>query len=89
MKGFRVIVISFLVILYTALVVVSFWLKIDFLLVFLAAPWSMFITIVSGIFHSSSNIDYWFIAGAFLNLILFLWLFLLKPILDKSFEIPD
>ena len=90
MKGLKVIIASFLAILYTALIAISYSLKIDFLLFILASPWSSFMAIVSGFFmHESINFDNWLLAGTFLNLMFFLWLFLFKPLFGRSVEASD
>jgi hypothetical protein len=85
----RVVIISLLAVLYGSAVITSFYLKIVSLLFFLALPWSVIVTILSFfLVHMFGDVlDYWLLSGTILNLVIFLWLFLFKPLLDKSFEI--
>ena len=86
----RIFIVSVVAILYTVFVSASFYLKIDFLLFILTVPWCAFITLMSGIFmHEPISFDYWFFAGAFVNLMFFLWFFLFRPMLYKSFDVSD
>lgn len=88
----RILIVSFLAILYGASVFLTFYLNISFLKFFLALPWSIVITMLGFLLihiFSGDVLDYGFLIGALLNLVLFLWLFLLKPLIDKSAEISD
>jgi len=88
----RILIISFLAILYSAFIIISFYLEITFLQFCLALPWSIIITILGFLLihmFSGDVLDYGMLIGALLNLVLFLWLFLFKPLIDKSVEIPD
>ena len=85
----RVVIVSLSAVLYGAAVTAAFYLKIVSLLFFLALPWSAIVAILSFfLVHMIEDVlDYWLLSGTILNFIIFLWLFLFKPLLDKSFEI--
>ena len=88
----RILIVSFLAVFYATFIAVSFHLDISFLKFCLALPWSIIIAMLSFLLihmFSGNVLDYGLLFGALLNLVLFLWLFLLKPMIDKSAEIPD
>jgi hypothetical protein len=88
----RILIVSFLAVLYGASIFISFYLDISFLKFLLALPWSMVIAMLGFLLihmFSGNVLDYGLFIGALLNLVLFLWLFLFKPLIDKSAEIPD
>lgn len=89
MTALRIFVIAAVSIFYAAFVIVSFSLKLDFLLFCLAIPWGIIVAIVSAAFHANSDNSYWLLAGAFFNLIFFQWISLLKPMLEKSWEVKE
>ncbi len=86
----RASILIFIATIYVLTAALSFYLKIDFLLFFLASPWNVLVAIMSGVLmHESFNSDYWLLAGTVLNVVLFLWFSLFKPMLNKAAEIPD
>jgi hypothetical protein len=89
MKG-KAFILILIAIIYGVTATLSLYLKIDFLLFFLATPWNVIVAIMSGLLmHESFNSDCWLLAGSVLNLIIFLWAALFKPMLNKAGEIPD
>jgi hypothetical protein len=88
----RVLIVSFLAILYGASIAISFFLKLSFLKFCLALPWSIIIAMLGFLLihtFSGNVLDYGLIISALLNFALFLWLFLFKPMIDKSAKILD
>ncbi len=87
----RALIVIFLTIIFGTAVIVSFYLNISFLQFCLALPWSIIATIFGFLLiHLASNgLDICLLIGGLLNTALFLWIFLLKPLIDKSTEIPD
>ncbi len=89
----RTIVLSIIAFIYAVSVIISFYLEIDYILFCLTLPWSILATFLLALtLHTySGNFGYphWLLAGGFLNLVLFLWFCLFKPMLYKSFEVND
>jgi hypothetical protein len=87
----RTIVLSIIALIYTVIVVVSYYLGVDGVLFFVTLPWSIGATILmAATIHTySGNPDTWLLIGGFLNLVFFLWFCLLKPMLNKMCEVPD
>jgi len=91
MNKIKATIFIILAVLYICTAVLSFYLKIDFLLFCLAMPWTVLLTFLRGLtIHTySGNFDYWFLGAAFLNLFIFLWIFLIKPMIDESSKVAE
>jgi hypothetical protein len=87
----RTIVLSIIALIYAITVAVSFYLKIFGVLFFVTLPWSILATfMMAATIHTySGNHLIWFLLGGILNLVLFLWFCLFKPMLKKMWEVSD
>lgn len=87
----RTIVLSIIALIYALTVSVSYWLDFDSVLFFITLPWSIVATfMMAATMHTySGNPDNWLLLGGILNLVLFLWLCLFKPMLNKIGEVSD
>ncbi|CAN5279021.1 hypothetical protein BH20ACI1_BH20ACI1_12220 [soil metagenome] len=91
MNKIKATIFIILAVLYFSTAVLSFYLKIDFLLFCLAMPWAVLLTFLMALtIHTySGNFDCWFLGATFLNLLIFLWIFLVKPMIDESSKVPE
>jgi hypothetical protein len=91
MNKIKAIIFIILAILYISVAILSFYLQFDFLLFCLAMPWSVLITFLQALtIHTySGNYDYWILGAVFLNSLIFIWIFLIKPMIDESSKIRD
>ena len=90
MNKIKTTIYIILAVLYFSVAVLRFYLQIDFLLFCLAMPWAVLVTLLALTIHTySGNFDYWFLGAALLNLLIFLWIFLVKPMIDESVRVPE
>lgn len=87
----RTVVLSIIALIYAITVAVSFYLEIIGVLICATLPWSILATfMIAATIHTySGNHLVWFLIGGVLNLVLFLWFCLFKPMLKKMGEVPD
>lgn len=91
MNKVKATIFIILAVLYLFTAVLSFYLKIDFLLFCLAMPWAILLTFLRGLtIHTySGNFDYWFLGCTLLNSLIFLWVFLVKPKINESSRVAE
>lgn len=87
----RTIVLGIIAFIYAMTVAISFYLDIFGVLFCVTLPWSILATfMMAATIHTySGNHLIWFLLGGILNLVLFLWFCLFKPMLKRSWEVPD
>jgi hypothetical protein len=84
----RIIVLSIIAFIYALAVCISYYFGVDSVLYFAAFPWSIIATFMSAATHTYSG-NKWLLIGGILNLVLYLWFCLFKPMLNKKWEVPD
>jgi hypothetical protein len=86
MNKTKSIILIVLAILYISLAIASFCLEINFLLFCLAMPWAYLLMFLMALTIHTYSGDFasWFLGAALLNPLIFLWIFLIKPLIESA-----
>jgi hypothetical protein len=87
----RTIVLSIIAIIYAVTIGLAFYFEIIEVLFYGTFPWSVGVVLImaASVHASSPNPLVLFLLAGVLNLALFLWFCVLRPIIMKSIEVPD